>query len=123
MNGQKVAGNLTNHSIFVGEVWFANFPLEEDPTNYLPRPVIILNVDEQDVLVIKITKTSPRPDDRFDTPIVNWQFTNLRMQFTARVSKTQFIKKNQIKHKIGNLHPNDLFLLQNKYIEYINSQD
>lgn len=28
-----------------GEIWLVNFPLEEDPTQFLPRPVIVLNVN------------------------------------------------------------------------------
>lgn len=44
----------------VGEVWFVNFPFEEDSTKYLPRPAIILDIDTILVLAVKVTKHEPR---------------------------------------------------------------
>ena len=105
-----------------GEIWLVNFPLEEDNTQFLSRPAVILNANLDDVLAIKVTKTEPRSNDDFDVSIDNWQYANLNYKSTARVSKTQNINKHQFKHKIGNLHFSDLIKLQNKYIEFINGQ-
>lgn len=121
-SGRRVIESLTNHNIIEGEVWFVNFPLEEDPAQFLPRPVVVLNVDSENILAIKITKANPRPNDPFDTPIVNWRYANLDYPSTGRVSKTQIINKRQFKFKIGNLDPNDLVGLQTKYMDYIDSQ-
>jgi len=41
-----------------GEVWFVNFPLEEDSATFLSRPVVVLDVDTLEVLSVKVTKTS-----------------------------------------------------------------
>lgn len=38
-------------SIKEGDVWFAKFPLEEDDSKFLSRPIIILNVERLEVLV------------------------------------------------------------------------
>lgn len=35
-------------SIKVGDVWFAEFPLEEDPSEITERPVIILDAGDGD---------------------------------------------------------------------------
>ena len=39
-----------------GEVWFVEFPLEEDPGKFLNRPVIVLDENLLGVLSVKITK-------------------------------------------------------------------
>ena len=54
-----------------GDIWLVSFPLEEDPTEFLPRPVIVLNVQLPYILSTKITKHDPRTTDSFDTPILH----------------------------------------------------
>jgi len=54
MNGIHTAGIVNE-----GEIWLANFPLEEDPSKYLSRPVIALNVDGSDILSVKVTRHDP----------------------------------------------------------------
>lgn len=44
-------------NILEGDVWLVNFPLEEDPTQFLPRPVVVINVETLEVLSVKVTKT------------------------------------------------------------------
>lgn len=39
-----------------GEVWFVEFPLEEDPSRILNRPVVVLDENLLGVLSVKITK-------------------------------------------------------------------
>lgn len=73
-----------------GEVWFVEFPLEEDKTKTINRPVIVLDENTLGVLSVKITKHSPRQEDPYDTPILYWQEANLRLASTARVSKVFF---------------------------------
>ena len=34
-----------------GEVWFVEFPLEEDSTQILNRPVVVLDENSQDVFI------------------------------------------------------------------------
>lgn len=70
-----------------GEVWFVEFPLEEDETRTINRPVIVLDENTLGVLSVKITKHSPRKEDPYDIPILYWQEANLRLASTARVSK------------------------------------
>jgi mRNA-degrading endonuclease toxin of MazEF toxin-antitoxin module len=109
-------------NILAGDVWLVNFPLEEDSTQFLPRPVVVLNVETLEVLSVKVTKTDPRDYDDYDIPIVYWQEANLRFKSTARVSKTIYINISQFKHKIGTLHQDDLILIQNLFIAFIQSQ-
>lgn len=90
-----------------GDVWFVNFPLEEDPNRYLPRPVIVVDEETLQVLSIKVTKSAPRENDKYDIPLRHWQHAKLRFESTARVSKIMYLPKSYFKHKIGELHPDD----------------
>jgi len=102
-----------------GDVWFAKFPLEEDGSEVSSRPVIILDVERLIVLVVKVTRTPPRSNDKYDISINYWQYANLRFKSTARVSKTQILSHSQLLFRIGTLHPNDLANIQDLYIQYI----
>lgn len=102
-----------------GEIWLANFPLEEDPTQYFQRPVIVLNTDGKEVLSIKVTRHSQRSNDPYDTPIIHWREAGLDSVSTARVSKTMLVDMTQFKHKIGDVWPADLKTIQNIYMAYI----
>lgn len=46
-----------------GEVWFVEFPLEEDNLQTINRPVIVLDENTLGVLSVKITKHMPRQED------------------------------------------------------------
>ena len=43
-----------------GEVWFVEFPLEEDASRIINRPVIVLDENVLGVLSVKITKHKER---------------------------------------------------------------
>lgn len=88
-----------------GEVWFVEFPLEEDNSQTINRPVIVLDENTLGVLSVKITKHSPRKEDPYDTPILYWQEANLRLASTARVSKVFLLSQDSFIFKIGNLQP------------------
>ena len=53
-----------------GEVWFVEFPLEEDECKSINRPVVVLDENILGVLSVKITKHKARKDDPYDTPII-----------------------------------------------------
>jgi hypothetical protein len=102
-----------------GDVWLVNFPLEEDPTEFLPRPVIVLNVELPYILSTKITKHDPRVTDPFDIPILHWKDANLNFPSTARVSKTIPLEISRFIHLIGNANTNDLITIQEMYTEFL----
>lgn len=91
-----------------GEVWFVEFPLEEDPNRILNRPVVVLDENILGVLSVKITKHKVRTEDPYDLPIIYWEDANLRLASTARVSKVTLLSKDSFIFKIGDLHNDDL---------------
>ena len=61
-----------------GEVWFVEFPLEEDASRIINRPVIVLDENVLGVLSVKITKHKVRKEDPYDIPIIYWSEAGLR---------------------------------------------
>lgn len=102
-----------------GEVWFVEFPLEEDNSQTINRPVIVLDENTLGVLSVKITKHSPRKEDPYDTPIIYWQDANLRLASTARVSKVFLLSQDSFIFKIGDLHQDDLDRIEGMYQKYL----
>lgn len=104
---------------YKGEVWFVGFPLEEDSSQILNRPVIVLDEDNLGVLSVKVTKHKVRAEDPYDTPILYWQEAHLRFASTARVSKVMNLNSDAFLMKIGNLHPDDLTKIEDVYMHFI----
>jgi len=50
----------------IGEIWYAKFPLEENLSKYIERPVIIAAINLPNLVVIKITSHDPRKTDPYD---------------------------------------------------------
>jgi hypothetical protein len=100
------------------EVWFANFPFDDDPSIIKKRPVVILDVEPIRVLSIKVTTHDIRDVDPYDTPILNWQAAGLDRPSIARVSKTIYLTPENIIHKIGVLHFDDQNAILNKYVDF-----
>ena len=101
-----------------GEVWFVEFPLEEDESKSINRPVVVLDENILGVLSVKITKHKARKEDPYDTPIIYWEEAGLRLASTARVSKVTLLTKDSFIFKIGDLHHEDL-----KKIEEMDGND
>lgn len=102
-----------------GEVWFVEFPLEEDSGRILNRPVIVLDENLLGVLSVKITKHKVRIEDPYDTPIIYWDEAGLRLASTARVSKVTLLTKDSFIFKIGNLHKDDLKRVEDMYRKFL----
>ena len=102
-----------------GEVWFVEFPLEEDNSQTINRPVVVLDENTLGVLSVKITKHLPRQEDPYDTPIIYWQEANLRLSSTARVSKVILLDSDSLIFNIGDMHPDDLERIEDMYNKYL----
>ena len=102
-----------------GEVWFVEFPLEEDPSRILNRPVVILDESVLGVLSVKITKHPPRASDPYDIPILYWEEAGLRLASTARVSKVIFLARDSFIFRIGSLCQEDMDRVEATYREFL----
>ncbi len=101
----------------LGEVRYAHFPLEEDASKYIDRPVIIVIADSPEI-VVKVTKTAPRINDTYDVRIKHYKSCGLKFPSTARISKVITIDESQILRKIGELHSEDLNIILQKLTDF-----
>lgn len=106
-----------------GEVWFVEFPLEEDNSKTLNRPVVVLDDNTLGVLSVKITKHKVRQNDPYDVPIIYWEDANLRLASTARISKVILLPKDSFIFKIGSLHREDLLRIESMYEKYLSNMN
>ncbi len=104
-----------------GEVWFVEFPIEENPSEILNRPVVVLDENKLGVLSVKVTKHRVRTEDPYDTPILYWKQAHLRFASTARVSKVINLKPEAFLMKLGDLHPDDLKNIENLYMDFVDN--
>ena len=101
------------------ELWYVNFPYEEDATKFSDRPAIILNTEPLRILSVKVTKHEKRSYDKFDTEIVDWGQAGLVCPSVARVSKTIKILKENFRRKIGELSTRDRDAISDAFIRFI----
>ena len=102
--------------IYEGEVWFVEFPFDDDPTKFSNRPVVVLDTDNLNVLSVKVTKHDAREEDDYDTPVIYWKEAKLHFASTARISKVINLNRNNFIHKIGDLDKKDLDKIADAYI-------
>ena len=104
----------------IGQIWYAKFPLEEDSSSFIERPVIIADIKLPNLAVVKITKHAPRSNDPYDVLIKRYKEAGLKYPSTARISKDVIINENQIDNKKGELHLIDyknVFDTLNKFLD------
>lgn len=101
------------------EVWYVDFPYEENDGRTSVRPVIILNTKEALVLSVKVTSHAKREYDDFDVTLKYWEEAGLEKPSVARVSKLMKLSKRSFLSKIGVLHPQDAMTVQTTYQKYV----
>ena len=99
------------------EIWFVRFPLEEDETQKLNRPVLVIDNENDEYLVVKITKHKPRGNDKFDLKLEEWQAANLDFPSTARISKLRLLPEMDFIKKIGTIQSQDWDAINEKIDE------
>ena len=102
------------------EIWFARFPLEEDESRTINRPVLVVHSRNDEYLVVKVTTHEPRDNDKFDVELKQWQAANLKFPSTARVSKLRLLPERNFINKIGVIDDNDWESITEKIEESLN---
>lgn len=91
---------------FRGDVYFALYPYDDDLDKNKPRPVIVLDEEKLEVLVVKVTSQEKKDNDDLD--IIYWKEAGLNKPSVARVSKTITIAEKDMIHFIGKIHDDDM---------------
>jgi mRNA interferase MazF len=87
-----------------GEVWLADIPFTNASASKI-RPVLVLWIDAQDVIVAAVTTAQPR--SVMDVPLGAWQSAGLRKQSTVRLSRLDCFEQTLLFRKLGSLSASD----------------
>lgn len=104
------------------EVWFADFPFEDDAGRSKDRPVIILSINPLTIATVKVTSQSKRTEDPYDVEIKFWKEAKFEKPSVARVSKQQILSKALFRRCVGRLHPQDALNIMNTAIRFTQDQ-
>jgi mRNA-degrading endonuclease toxin of MazEF toxin-antitoxin module len=100
-----------------GEIHILNFPFVEKEGSKRRPVMVILDTDDGDLLVSKIT--SKPYSSLYDHSIIKWESANLLTPSVARIHKIQTVGISIILGKIGSLHPDDRKEIRHKLVKLI----
>lgn len=91
-------------TILPGEFWVAELPFTSGKISK-KRPVLVLWLDGQDVVVAAVTSAKPR--SQMDIELENWAASGLRVASTVRLSRLDCLETSLLLGKIGQISPSD----------------
>ena len=103
------------------EVWFAEFPFNEDKTQSKDRPVIVLAVDDESAKILSMKVTSTPPQSEYEIELFDWSKIPLHHKSTADASRVLRIPKRRFRRKIGKLSDDDWDNVTDLYTRYLQS--
>ena len=102
-----------------GEFWVAKIPFT-DGTSSKKRPVLILWIDGNDVVVTAVTSAMPRTQT--DLLLKDWAKSGLMVQSTVRLSRLDCLEKTLLLAKLGRISSEDAIHLLEIWDNYIKPQ-
>jgi mRNA interferase MazF len=99
-----------------GDIWVAEIPFTNGSAAK-KRPVLILWLEAQDVIVAAITSASART--LTDVPLQDWQQSGLRVASVVRLARLDCLEKSLLLARIGHISPTDAQQLMNVWISDI----
>ncbi|MCY7393152.1 MAG: type II toxin-antitoxin system PemK/MazF family toxin [Leptolyngbyaceae cyanobacterium CAN_BIN12] len=97
-------------TITPGDIWIAEI-LFTDGSASKKRPVLILWLDAQDVIVAAVTSASPRSVT--DVTLQDWQQSGLRVASVIRLARLDCLEKSLLIARIGHISQADAQQLMN----------
>ncbi|MEH1776015.1 MAG: type II toxin-antitoxin system PemK/MazF family toxin [Nostoc sp.] len=106
-------------TIQAGEFWVADIPFTSGSSSK-KRPVLILWIDGNDVVVAVVTSAKPRTQT--DVPLNDWAASGLRVASTVRLSRLNCLEQFLLLAKIGQISELDAKHLKEVWDLYIKPQ-
>jgi hypothetical protein len=95
------------------ELWYGDFPYEENTNNSKDRPVLLVRVfDEQHVRAMKITRFPERGEHENFMEIEKWREAGLRERSAIEIRKVFNLPVSKLRHRIGELQESDVIRLK-----------
>ena len=102
-----------------GEIWLAEIFFTSGPASKI-RPILILWLDADDVVVAAITSASPRSPT--DISLADWKAAGLRVPSTIRLSRLDCLEQVVLRQKLGALSLNDAQRIKQNWTSQIRLQ-
>ena len=89
------------------EVWSAWVGYEDRPSKGKYRPVLVIDVNDTQAVVMSVPFTSTTPRDEYDIEVFDWYDIPLDHISTARISKTIVIPISDFRKRLGQVSDED----------------
>ncbi len=99
-----------------GEIWLADIPFTSGAASKV-RPVLVLWVDADDVVVAAVTSAAPRSPT--DVLLHDWSAEGLRVASTVRLARLDCLEQNVLRRKLGGLSSADAQRLKEAWASQI----
>jgi len=86
---------ITPGDIWIAEIFFTDGSVSKK------RPVLILWIDAQDVIVAAVTSAQPRSVT--DIALQDWQYSGLRVASVVRLARLDCLEKSLLIARIGHI--------------------
>ncbi len=106
-------------TIKAGEIWVAAIPFTKGVSSK-KRPVLILWLDRDDVVLAAVTSAQPRTQT--DVLLRDWSTSGLRVASTVRLSRLDCLEKSLLITKLGQLSQEDADNLREVWNTHIKPQ-
>jgi len=102
-----------------GEVWLADIPFTDRSASKI-RPVLVLWLDGQDVVVAVVTSAPARTPT--DVPLADWQAAGLRVASTVRLSRLDCLEQSLLFRRLGSVSVADAQRLKTAWDAHVKPQ-
>jgi mRNA interferase MazF len=102
-----------------GEVVLIKFPFTTDTTAKKRPALVILDPDDGDILLARISSQPVESD--FETTVAEWENAGLLLPSYVRLHKMATLQKSLIDKSLGRLSPSDLQIVREKLKEMVES--
>jgi mRNA interferase MazF len=103
-------------NVKAGELWIAEITFTDGSASK-KRPVLILWIDGNDVVVAAVTSSKPRTQT--DVVLIDWEICGLRVASTVRLSRLDCLERSLLIKKLGELSAVDAKVLKEVWTQHV----
>jgi mRNA interferase MazF len=103
-------------TVKAGELWIAEITFTDGSVSK-KRPILILWIDGDDVVVAAVTSSKPRTQT--DVVLTDWETCGLRVASTVRLSRLDCLERSLLIKKLGELSASDAEALKEVWTQHV----
>jgi mRNA interferase MazF len=103
-------------TVKAGELWIAEITFTDGSASK-KRPILILWIDGDDVVVAAVTSSKPRTQT--DVALIDWKTCGLRVASTVRLSRLDCLERSLLIKKLGELSASDAQALTEVWTQHV----